>query len=174
MREHTAVARTALLDRDDDSDQPATPSAAASPMRVLGWGSLVARLGGAAAVLVIGAIHLDAYGGPYSAVPTIGVLFLLNVFAAAVIGVTLLAPVERLLGRRSSVAVVLVTTAGIGLAVVSLLMLIVAERGILFGFHEPGYDPEAIWRSRVAEIVAACLLTTSVALRALAPSRPRW
>jgi hypothetical protein len=53
-------------------------------------------------------------------------------------------------------------------------MLIVAERGILFGFHEPGYDPEAIWRSRVAEIVAACLLTTSLALRPLAPSRPRW
>ena len=53
------------------------------------------------------------------------------------------------------VAVVLVTTAGIALALVSLLMLVLAERGTLFGFHEPG-RPTAIWRSRVAEIVVAC------------------
>jgi hypothetical protein len=139
-----------------------------------GWGSLVTRLLGAVAVLVIALIHLQAYGGPYSAVPTIGELFLLNVAAAAVIGVTLLAPLEHVLGRRSAVAVVLVTTAGIALALVSLLMLVLAERGTLFGFHEPGYDPTAIWRSRVAEIVAACLLTTSLTLRALTPSRPRW
>jgi hypothetical protein len=91
-----------------------------------------------------------------------------------VIGVALLAPLEHLLGRHSSVAVVLVTMAGIGVAVVSLLMLIVAERGTLFGFHEPGYDPAAIWRSRLAEIVAACLLTASLALRPPAPSTPRW
>ena len=92
-----------------------------------GWGSLVTRLLGAVAVLVIALIHLQAYGGPYSAVPTIGELFLLNVAAAAVIGVTLLAPLEHVLGRRSAVAVVLVTTAGIALALVSLLMLVLAE-----------------------------------------------
>jgi hypothetical protein len=174
MREHTAVARTALLDRGDHSDRSLTPSSAAKPRQLLGWGSLIARLAGAVAVLVIGAVHLEAYGGPYSAVPTIGVLFLLNVFAAAAIGVTLLAPIERLLARLGTVAVVLVTVAGIGLALVSLLMLVWAEHGTLFGFHEPGYDPTAIWRSRVAEVVAASLLTTSLALRALASSTPRW
>ena len=44
-------------------------------------------------------------------------------------------------------------------------MLTVNEHGTLFGFHEPGYDPTAISRSRVAEIVAAVLLTVSLALR---------
>ena len=56
-------------------------------------------------------------------------------------------------------AVVLVTAAGIGLAAVSLAMLIISEHGTLFGFHEPGYDPTAISRSRFAEIVAIALLT---------------
>jgi len=102
------------------------------------------------------------------------VLFLVNFAAAMAIGVSLLSPLEHLAGRRGSAAVVLVTAAGIGLAAVSLTMLIVSEHGTLFGFHEPGYDPTAISRSRLAEIVAIALLTASLALRALARRRPRW
>ena len=141
---------------------------------VLGWASLLTRLVGAVAVLLIGVVHLQAYSGPYGGVPTIGVLFLVNFAAAMAIGMSLLSPLERLAGRRGSAAVVLVTAAGIGLAAVSLAMLIVSEHGTLFGFHEPGYDPTAISRSRIAEIVAIVLLTASLALRALARRRPRW
>ena len=68
----------------------------------------------------------------------------------------------------------LVTIAGIGLAAGSLAMLIVSEHGILFGFHEPGYDPQAISRSRVAEIATIGLLTASLTLRSLTRARPRW
>jgi hypothetical protein len=169
------AARTALLDpHPDGGDVPEAAAPTARWQDVPGWISLLTRFLGALAVLVVGIVHLQAYDGPYSAVPAIGELFILNVVAATVIGVTLLAPIERIAGRRGPVAVTLVTVAGIGLAVVSLAMLIVAERGTLFGFHEPGYDPDAIRRSRVAEVVAACLLTTSLLLRSVAKRRPRW
>jgi hypothetical protein len=90
------------------------------------------------------------------------------------IGMSLLSPLEHLAAHRGGAAVVLVTAAGIGLAAVSLAMLIVSEHGTLFGFHEPGYDPTAISQSRIAEIVAIALLVSSLALRVLAPRRPRW
>jgi hypothetical protein len=152
---------------------PATPTPV-SQHSVLGWCSLLTRLVGAVAVLYIGVVHLQAYRGPYGAVPTIGVLFLLNVAAATAIGMPLLLPLERLTGRWGGVAVVLMTAAGIGLAAVSLAMLIISEHGTLFGFHEPGYDPTAISHSRIAEIAAVALLTSSLALRVLARQRPRW
>ena len=68
----------------------------------------------------------------------------------------------------------LAIVAGIGLAGGSLVMLIVAEQGTLFGFHEPGYDPQAISRSRIAEAVTVGLLTISLALRTLTRAKPRW
>jgi len=141
---------------------------------IVGWGSLLARLLGALAVIVIGVIHLDAYGGPYSAVPTIGTLFVVNVVAAAAIGLALLLPLERVLGRLGGLILVLVTVAGIALAAGTLVMLVISEHGTLFGFHEPGYDPTAISRSRVAEVAAVGLLTVSLVLRPLARTRPRW
>jgi hypothetical protein len=157
---------------------PANPTPL-SHYSVLGWASLFTRLVGAVAVIVIGVVHLQAYSGPYGAVPTIGVLFLVNFAAAMAIGISLLSPLDHLAGRRGGAhqgasAVVLVTAAGIGLAAVSLAMLIVSEHGTLFGFHEPGYDPTAISRSRLAEIFAIALLTASLALRAVARRRPRW
>ena len=175
MREDSiSAARTALLDPDQHRAGP--PAAGSTPTRydVLGWGSLITRLLGAGAVLITGVIHLQAYNGPYSAVPTIDALFLVNFGAAMAIGVALLLPLERLVGRWGGVAVVLASVAGVVLAAVSLAMLAVSERGTLFGFHEPGYDPTAISRSRVAEIVALCLLTVSLALRVRAKTRPRW
>jgi hypothetical protein len=84
--------------------------------RVTGWGSLITRLLGAIAVLVIGVIHLAAYDGPYAAVPTIGPLFLVNFFTAAAIGVALLVPLERLLGRWGGAAAVIASVGGIVLA----------------------------------------------------------
>ena len=53
------------------------------------WSWLVARGLGALALLAVGTIHLQQYLGPYSAIPTIGTLFLLNFAAAIVIGAAL-------------------------------------------------------------------------------------
>jgi hypothetical protein len=125
-------------------------------------------------MLVVGIVHIEAYSGPYSGVPTIGELFLANFVAATVIGVSLVLPIERLAGRWGGVSALLAITAGIALAAGSLVMLIISEHGTLFGFHEPGYDPEAISRSRVAEVAAVGLLSASIVLRRLSRSRPRW
>jgi hypothetical protein len=175
MREHSAAAPTALIDRDVHRVvQPRIARSATLLASIRGWASLVTRFAGAVALLVVGVVHLQAYGGPYSAVPTIGVLFLVNFAAATAIGGTLLGPLERLAGRWGGTVLALATVGGIGLAAGSLAMLIVAEHGTLFEFHEPGYDPEAISRSRVAEIASVILLTASLALRWPAKTRPRW
>ncbi len=127
---------------------------------------LVARALGALAVLAVGAVHLQQYDLLYSAIPTIGTLFVLNFAAATAIGLGLLAPLERLLGRRwGATAVGLLVLGGIGLAATSFAFLAISEQTPLFGFMEPGYDPAAILASRVAEAVAA------VALGAYAVSR---
>ena len=92
--------------------------------------SLVARLLGAVAVLVVGVVHLQAHNGPYAAIPTIGTLFIVNFVAAVAIGGALLLPLERIAGRWAGPTVAVVTLAGIGLAGGSLVMLYVSERGI--------------------------------------------
>jgi hypothetical protein len=139
------------------------------------WIWLVARVGGALAVLAAGAVHLQQYRGLYSAVPTIGPLFLLNFVAATVIGVALLAPLEHLAGRFRGVAVALFTAAGIGLTGGSFVMLLVSEHGSLFGFHEAGYDPNAIAAARVSEVAAVALLASSLVIRfATRGRKPRW
>lgn len=114
---------------------------------------------GALAVLAVGAIHLQQYLELYSAIPTIGTLFLLNFAGATAIGLGLLAPVERLLGGRlGAAAVALLSLAGIGLAATAFVFLAISEQTPLFGFMEPGYDPAAILASRVAEGAAIMLL----------------
>ncbi len=146
-------------------DQPVQPR----------WGWLVARGLGALAVLAMGAIHLDQYFGPYSAIPTIGVLFVVNFVAATVIALALLAPLEHVAGRWAGVAVALVTAGGIGLAAGSLVMLLISERTPLFGFQEPGYDPSAIALSRQTEIAAVVLLGASLVARfATRTPKVRW
>jgi hypothetical protein len=120
---------------------------------------LGARALGALAVLAVGAVHLQQYSILYSAIPTIGTLFILNFVGATAIGVGLLAPLETLLGRRwGGLAVGLLTLAGIGLAATSFAFLAISEQTPLFGFMEPGYDPPAILASRVAEAVAVVSL----------------
>jgi hypothetical protein len=131
---------------------------------------------GALAVLAVGAVHLQQYSMLYSAIPTIGTLFILNFAAATAIGAGLLAPLETLLARRwGGLAVGLLTLAGIGVAATSFAFLAISEQTPLFGFMEPGYDPPAILASRVAEAVAVLSLGAFGVARfvARAPMR-RW
>ena len=123
---------------------------------------LVARALGALAVLLIAAVHLDQYMGPYEAIPTIGTLFVVNFVAATVISLALLAPIEHLAGRWAGVAVALATVSGIGLAATSFTLLLISERRPLFGFQEPGYDPTAIAVTKGAELAAVVLLGASL------------
>jgi hypothetical protein len=130
-----------------------SPPAAKADRRTALW--LLPRGLGALAVLAVGAIHLQQYEVLYSTVPTIGTLFVLNFAGATAIGLGLLAPLERLLGSRwGAAALGLLAVAGIGLAATSLVFLTIAEHTPLFGFLEPGYHPDAILASRIAEAVS--------------------
>jgi hypothetical protein len=128
---------------------------------------LAARFLGALSVLAVGAVHLQQYVYLYSTIPTIGILFVLNFAGATVLGLGLLAPVERLLGRLGGAAVALLALGAVALAATAFVFLLVGERTPLFGFMEPGYDPPAIMASRVAELVTVGLLGSYLAARAL-------
>jgi hypothetical protein len=93
------------------------------------------------ALLGVGAVHAQQYYEAYFyAVPTIGTLFLLSFIGAAVIGVTLLAPIRHLLGHTvGSIVLVLTALGAIGIALGSLVSLLVSEYTPLFGFMESGY-----------------------------------
>lgn len=96
---------------------------------------LAVRALGAPAVLAVGAIHLHEYNKLYSAIPTIGTLFVLNFAGATAIGLGLLAPVERLFGGRLGAAAVgLLALGGIGLAATAFVFLTISEHTPLFGF----------------------------------------
>ena len=138
--------------------------------------SRVTRLLGAMSLLGVGAAHLQQYAAEsYSAIPTIGTLFLLNFVGATVIGLGLVAPVERLLGRLGDAAVSLLALGGVVQAATAFVFLLVAERTPLFGFKEPGYDPPAIMASRVAELVTVGLLGGFLVVRLLSRSyAARW
>lgn len=126
---------------------------------------LAARLLGGLALLSVGAVHLQQYQKLYSAVPTIGPLFLVNFIAATVLGVALLVPMDRWAGRWGGALAALAAAGGVGLAAGSFVMLIVAEHRPLFGFREPGYDPAGIAASRGAEVATVVLLTLFLGAR---------
>lgn len=119
---------------------------------------LAARFLGALALLAVGAVHLQQYEFLYSAIPTIGTLFVLNFAGATLIGLGLLAPLEWLLGRLGGAAVALLALGGAVQAATAFVFLLISERTPLFGFMEPGYDPPALMASRVAELVTVGLL----------------
>jgi hypothetical protein len=100
----------------------------------------VARYLGAVSILLVGAVHAQQYYQAYfSVVPTIGTLFLLSFIGAAVVGTTLFSPV-RLLGRRVGDLILSVAALGaIGIAVGTLVSLLISEYRPLFGFMESGY-----------------------------------
>jgi hypothetical protein len=130
---------------------------------------------GAVSLLSVGAVHLQQYSTLYSEIPTIGTLFVLNFVGATAIALGLLSPVERLLGRWGGPALALLTLGGIALAATSFVFLLISERTPLFGFMEPGYDPQAIMVSRVAEVATVVLLGTYLVARfGMRRSTGRW
>jgi hypothetical protein len=99
----------------------------------------IARYLGAVSILVVGAIHAQQYYYAYfRVVPTIGTLFLLSFIGAAVVGAVLLAPV-RLGERLGDLVLVLAALGAIGIAVGTLVSLLISEYTPLFGFMESGY-----------------------------------
>jgi hypothetical protein len=133
--------------------------------------ALGARVLGAVSLLAVGAVHLQQYFELYSEIPTIGTLFVLNFVGATIVGLALLAPVERLLGRVGGAALALLTLSGIGQAATAFVFLWISERTPLFGFMEPGYDPEAILAARIAE-VATVIFLGAFAVARLRGARP--
>jgi hypothetical protein len=127
----------------------------------------LARYLGAVSLLVVAAIHAQQYYDAYfSAVPTIGRLFMLNIVGASVTGLILLAPI-RVLGRRVGDTIhVLTALAGIGVAAGAFTALIVSEYTPLFGFMESGYRL-AIELSLLFEGLATVLLAAFIATVAL-------
>jgi hypothetical protein len=128
---------------------------------------LGARALGALSLLAVGGVHLQQYFELYSDIPTIGTLFVLNFVGATVVGLSILAPVERLLGRFGGAALALLTLAGIAQAATAFVFLWISERTPLFGFMEPGYDPDAILASRIAEVGTVVFLGAFAAARFL-------
>ncbi len=118
------------------------------------------RYGGAAAMLVVGAVHFQQYLDFISDVPTIGELFLLNGVAAGLV-VILLATRLAPLGA----------VGGIGLSAGALVSITVAmSSGGLFGYQEPSFRmPVTV--SIVAELAALVLLVAYVAGRLRSPRR---
>jgi hypothetical protein len=142
-----------------------------------GWPTLwlAARVLGALSLLAVGAVHIQQYFDLYSDIPTIGTLFVLNFVGATIVGLGLLAPLERLLGRLGNTVVALLALAGAAQAATAFVFLYISERTPLFGFMEPGYDPQAILASRITEVATVVFLGAFLAARFLrrAPA-VRW
>jgi hypothetical protein len=116
----------------------------ASPRRNEVAGEIARHLG-AVSVLAVGVVHAQQYYGAYfSAVPTIGTLFLLSFVGSGVTGAVLMAPVRRL-GRRAGNAILVAAALGaIAVAVGSLAALLISEHTPIFGFMESGYRPAIV------------------------------
>jgi hypothetical protein len=100
----------------------------------------LARYLGAISILVVGAIHVQQYYDAYfRVVPTIGTLFLLSFVGAGVVGAVLLAPVHLLGARAGALVEGAASLGGIGIALGTLVSLVVSEYTPLFGFMESGY-----------------------------------
>jgi hypothetical protein len=129
----------------------------------------IARYLGALSILSVGAVHAQQYYGAYfSVVPTIGTLFLLSFVGAGVVGVVLIAPVRRLGRNLGDLILVLAALGAIGIALGSLVSLLVSEYMPVFGFMESGY--------RLAILLALvfdALTTVSLGLFVLIVARQR-
>jgi hypothetical protein len=128
---------------------------------------------GAFAILAIGAVHLQQYLAGYRSVPTIGTLFMLNAISSGIVAIGLLAPLGRFLeARRAELTSGLLAGAGLGIAVGSLIALLVSESGSLFGFSEAGYSTPIVL-AIIAEVLAVALLApvAAVSLKRAASSR---
>src|SRR4029077_17170801 len=100
----------------------------------------IARYLGAISILLGGAVHAEQYYEDYfSVVPTIGTLFLLSFIGAGVVGTVLFLPVRRLGRRLGDLILALAALGAIGIALGTLVGLLVSEYTPLFGFMESGY-----------------------------------
>jgi len=100
----------------------------------------VARYVGAVSILLVGAVHAQQYYEAYfSVVPTIGTLFLLSFIGAGVVGTVLFLPVRRLGRRVGDLILSLAALGAIGIALGTLVSLLISEYRPLFGFMESGY-----------------------------------
>jgi predicted lipoprotein with Yx(FWY)xxD motif len=152
---------------------------------------LALRLAGGGLLIATGAIHLDLYLTGYRSIPTIGWLFLLQVIAAFVLGVTVLASAARLAAAAGAVFSLATlggyllslwiglfgfkevrTTAGIAAGVVEVaafaalagLATMPAERGRVGGRLLDGLRPGVAYASIAAvSVVALAVLGASVA-----------
>jgi hypothetical protein len=100
----------------------------------------IARYLGAVSILLVGAVHAQQYYDAYfSVVPTIGTLFLLSFVGAGVVGTVLFLPVRRLGRRTGDLILTLAALGAIGIALGTLVSLLISEYAPLFGFMESGY-----------------------------------
>jgi hypothetical protein len=99
-----------------------------------------ARYLGAVSILLVGAVHAQQYYEAYfSIVPTIGTLFLLSFIGAGIVGTALFLPVRRL-GRRVGDLILSAAALGaVGIALGTMVSLLISEYRPLFGFMESGY-----------------------------------
>jgi hypothetical protein len=141
------------------------------------WFRTATRTLGAVALLVVGGVHYQQYHYDfYSAIPTIGPLFLANFVAATVLGLFLLSPL-RAPGRLGTTLDRLAALAGVGVAAGAFVGLLVSEHTPLFGFSEHGYR-FAIVLALVSEAVVMVMLALfligelSQTRLAAPPSRP--
>lgn len=114
------------------------------------------------ALFAIAGDHLYEYSiDHYSAIPTIGALFLLNAIGGFGIGTALLIPIGKLVTRRrAELLTAALAIVGIGLAAGSLVGLFVSETTSLFGFMEAGYRTSIV----IAIIAETAAIATLVAL----------
>jgi hypothetical protein len=119
---------------------------------------------GAVAILGTGAVHLQQLiVQDFRGIPTIHVLFVLNVIGSVIVGLSLLAPLDRLLpGGRSDAAVAELAVVGLTIAVGSLVGLFISENEPLFGLRTLHYSTAAVL-AIVSEGAAALLLTPVIA-----------
>jgi hypothetical protein len=106
----------------------------------------------------MGALHLQQYyDAGYSAIPTIGTLFVLNFVGAVAIGLPLLLPVERLPGHAGQIAVPLLAFTGAAMAATAFAFLLISEQTPLFGWLETA-KTSAITVALVSEAIATAAL----------------
>jgi hypothetical protein len=124
----------------------------------------IARYLGAVSILLVGAVHAQQYYQAYfSVVPTIGTLFLLSFIGAGIVGTTLFLPM-RLLGRRIGDLILSLAALGaIGIALGTLVSLLISEYVPLFGFMESGYRL-AVVLTLLFDVMTTVFLGTFVAL----------
>jgi hypothetical protein len=141
------------------------------------WFRTATRTLGALALLVVGGVHYQQYHYDfYSAIPTIGPLFLANFVAATALGLFLLSPL-RAPGRLGTTLDRLAALAGVGVAAGAFVGLLVSEYTPLFGFREHGYR-FAIVLALLSEAVVIVMLALFLigelrrARLAAPPSRP--